>query len=67
MGTVFATLKVYIFSVKLIIEKSETRGRLPYIFGAMLKQNHQYEMDHLHFHWGSKNSMGAEHVLNGVR
>lgn len=49
------------------MNKNITHGRLPYIFGAMLKQNQQYEMEQLHFHWGTKNNRGAEHVLNGIR
>ncbi|XP_017891224.1 carbonic anhydrase 2 isoform X2 [Ceratina calcarata] len=43
------------------------RRRLPCIFGGSLDPNHEYEMDHLHFHWGAKNDRGSEHVLNGVR
>ncbi|XP_012530254.1 carbonic anhydrase 9 [Monomorium pharaonis] len=54
-------------TVKLTVHKNVTYGRLPYIFGAILKQNQQYEMEQLHFHWGIKNNRGAEHVLNGVR
>ncbi|XP_039312904.1 carbonic anhydrase 9 [Solenopsis invicta] len=54
-------------TVKLTIDKNAIYGRLPYIFGAILKQNQQYEMEQLHFHWGIKNNRGAEHVLNGVR
>ncbi|KAL0117695.1 hypothetical protein PUN28_008834 [Cardiocondyla obscurior] len=54
-------------TVKLIVKKNATYERSPYIFGAILKQNQQYEMEELHFHWGIKNSKGAEHVLNGVR
>ncbi|KAL6424262.1 hypothetical protein ACFW04_009829 [Cataglyphis niger] len=54
-------------TIKLAINKNITHGRLPYIFGAMLKQNQQYEMEQLHFHWGTKNNRGAEHVLNGIR
>lgn len=41
--------------------------RLPYIFGAALNTNREYEIDHLHFHWGAKNNRGSEHILNGVR
>lgn len=41
--------------------------RLPYVFGATLKQNQRYEMEQFHFHWGLQNNRGAEHVLNGVR
>ncbi|EZA61463.1 Carbonic anhydrase [Ooceraea biroi] len=54
-------------TVKLTVSKNATRERLPYIFGATLKQNQHYEMEQLHFHWGIKNNRGAEHVLNGVR
>lgn len=41
--------------------------RLPYIFGGSLNVNQEYEIDHLHFHWGAKNNKGSEHILNGVR
>ncbi|XP_026470902.1 putative carbonic anhydrase 3 [Ctenocephalides felis] len=40
-------------------------GRLPYIFGARLE--HEYEFEGLHFHWGERNSRGSEHVLNDIR
>ncbi|KAH0953080.1 hypothetical protein HN011_002488 [Eciton burchellii] len=54
-------------TVKLIMNKNGKHKRLPYIFGAMLKQDQQYEIEQLHFHWGIKNNRGAEHMLNGVR
>ncbi|XP_024872136.1 carbonic anhydrase 9-like [Temnothorax curvispinosus] len=54
-------------TVKLTTDKTAIHGRLPYIFGAILQRNQQYEMEELHFHWGIKNNRGAEHVLNGVR
>ncbi|XP_011630525.1 carbonic anhydrase 9-like [Pogonomyrmex barbatus] len=54
-------------TVKLSIDKNAIYKRLPYIFGAILKQEQQYEIEHLHFHWGIKNNKGAEHVLNGIR
>ncbi|XP_020279273.1 carbonic anhydrase 9-like [Pseudomyrmex gracilis] len=54
-----------LFIVKLIVNK--TAKRLPYIFGAVLKENQRYEIEQLHFHWGTKNNRGAEHVLNGIR
>ncbi|XP_011874489.1 PREDICTED: carbonic anhydrase 9-like [Vollenhovia emeryi] len=54
-------------TVKLTVNKNAMYGRLPYIFGAVLQRNRQYEMEQLHFHWGIKNNRGAEHVLNGVR
>lgn len=57
----------HLFLVRLTMDKNAIYGRLPYIFGAILKQNEQYEMEQLHFHWGIKNNRGAEHVLNGVR
>ncbi|KAK9299457.1 hypothetical protein QLX08_007487 [Tetragonisca angustula] len=41
--------------------------RLPYIFGGSLDINQEYEIDHLHFHWGAKNNRGSEHMLNGIR
>lgn len=37
----------------------------PYIFGGKLRD--EYEYVSLHFHWGDKNSRGAEHVLNDIR
>ncbi|CAK9823533.1 Carbonic anhydrase 2 [Anthophora retusa] len=43
------------------------RKPLPYIFGAALDTKQEYEVDHLHFHWGAKNNRGSEHILNGVR
>lgn len=46
---------------------SHLRKRLPYIFGGSLDINQEYEVDHLHFHWGAKNNRGSEHILNGVR
>jgi len=49
------------------MNKNGTHKRLPYIFGATLKQDQQYEIEQLHFHWGIKNNRGAEHMLNGVR
>ncbi|CAD1475211.1 unnamed protein product, partial [Heterotrigona itama] len=47
--------------------KNHLRKRLPYIFGGSLDINQEYEIDHLHFHWGAKNNRGSEHVLNGIR
>ncbi|XP_003703583.1 carbonic anhydrase 2 isoform X2 [Megachile rotundata] len=46
---------------------NHSRKKLPYIFGAVLNENAEYEIDHLHFHWGAKNNRGSEHILNGVR
>ncbi|XP_017763499.1 PREDICTED: putative carbonic anhydrase 3 [Eufriesea mexicana] len=43
------------------------RKELPYIFGGSLDANQEYEIDHLHFHWGAKNNRGSEHILNGIR
>ncbi|EFN75460.1 Carbonic anhydrase 9 [Harpegnathos saltator] len=54
-------------TVKLTINKNAIREKLPYVFGATLKPNQQYEIEQLHFHWGAKNNRGAEHVLNGLR
>nr|CAD7256416.1 unnamed protein product [Timema shepardi] len=39
--------------------------QLPMIFGAMLPN--MYQLDSFHFHWGSKNNQGSEHVLNGIQ
>lgn len=38
---------------------------VPYLFGAYLK--HEYIFRGLHFHWGSKNNEGSEHVYNDIR
>lgn len=38
---------------------------IPYIFGAMLDDEYQFEG--LHFHWGETNNRGSEHILNDVR
>ncbi|KAK0091619.1 hypothetical protein PV326_002953 [Microctonus aethiopoides] len=54
-------------SVALNVVKNSTHRRLPYIFGAMLNENQQYELEGLHFHWGNKNNRGSEHVLNDIR
>lgn len=53
-------------SVMININK-DLKKRLPYIFGGSLDANQEYEMDHLHFHWGAKNNRGSEHILNGIR
>lgn len=42
-----------------------TTTHQPYIFGAKLRGEFEYLS--LHFHWGDKNSRGAEHVLNDIR
>jgi len=54
------------YTVKLTVDEN-VYERLPYIYGATMKQDQQYEVEQLHFHWGAKNNRGAEHVLNGVR
>ncbi|GLV41192.1 Carbonic anhydrase 9 [Carabus blaptoides fortunei] len=38
---------------------------IPYIFGAML--DNEYQFEGLHFHWGETNNRGSEHILNDVR
>ncbi|CAL7938940.1 unnamed protein product [Xylocopa violacea] len=43
------------------------RKRLPYIFDGSLDADQEYEVDHLHFHWGARNNRGSEHLLNGIR
>ncbi|KQS51970.1 carbonic anhydrase 1 [Drosophila erecta] len=40
-------------------------GRLPYISGGRLKG--RYLASNLHFHWGSNNSRGAEHLIQRLR
>lgn len=42
-----------------------TNGESPYIVGGTLRG--KYEAVNVHFHWGSPNSKGAEHVIDGVR
>ncbi|XP_016973765.1 carbonic anhydrase 2-like [Drosophila rhopaloa] len=42
-----------------------TNGKKPFIIGGTLKN--RYEADGLHFHWGSKNSQGSEHLINNER
>ncbi|XP_076681074.1 carbonic anhydrase 2 [Andrena cerasifolii] len=54
-------------SVEVDIDNVQRSTHLPYIYGAALKANVEYVVDHLHFHWGAKNNRGSEHVLNGVR
>jgi carbonic anhydrase len=46
-------------------ENSTQHHYHPYIFGGKLRN--EYEYLSLHFHWGDKNSRGAEHVLNDIR
>ncbi|KAM8703951.1 hypothetical protein ACLKA7_008558 [Drosophila subpalustris] len=44
----------------------ETRnGQKPFITGGLLKG--QYVAEGVHFHWGSPNSRGAEHLINKKR
>jgi carbonic anhydrase len=54
-------------SVALLAPKFQpnTFSQRPYIFGAKLQNEYDYLS--LHFHWGDKNSRGAEHVLNDIR
>ncbi|XP_073818052.1 carbonic anhydrase 2-like isoform X2 [Musca autumnalis] len=40
-------------------------GDKPYIRGGLLDD--VYEVEQVHFHWGSPTSKGSEHVLNGHR
>ncbi|XP_076624637.1 putative carbonic anhydrase 3 [Colletes latitarsis] len=54
-------------SVLMNINNDSRSIHLPYIFGAALQADQEYEVDHLHFHWGAKNNRGSEHILNGVR
>lgn len=37
---------------------------IPTISGEILG-NYSYELDTIHFHWGSKNTYGSEHQING--
>ncbi|XP_034187917.1 carbonic anhydrase 2 isoform X1 [Osmia lignaria lignaria] len=53
-------------SVMMTINNHSKR-KLPYIFGAVFDTNEEYEIDHLHFHWGGKNNRGSEHILNDIR
>ncbi|KAG5675574.1 hypothetical protein PVAND_005468 [Polypedilum vanderplanki] len=54
-------------SVSLLSQpfQNSTKYRQPYIFGGKLRNEYYYHA--LHFHWGDKNSRGAEHVLNDIR
>jgi carbonic anhydrase len=52
-------------SVSLQMPKLLNSSQQPFIFGAKLRG--EYEYFSLHFHWGDKNSRGAEHVLNDIR
>lgn len=54
-------------SVAMSLHVDASSQRLPYIFGATFPENEEYQVDHLHFHWGAKNHRGSEHMLNGVR
>lgn len=54
-------------SVTVRSNNSSGRNGTPYIFGAGFRGNEEYDLDHLHFHWGRKNNRGSEHTLNGVR
>lgn len=47
-------------SVKFIYDWNE--GDRPYIRGGPLKTKYYFEQ--FHFHWGSNNSLGSEHVLD---
>lgn len=40
-----------------------TNGNRPYITGGLLKG--QFVAEGVHFHWGSPQSSGAEHLING--
>ncbi|XP_063230389.1 carbonic anhydrase 6-like [Bacillus rossius redtenbacheri] len=51
-------------SVSLTVERS-AGVEVPWVFGAVL--DGRYDMEGLHFHWGSRNSWGSEHVLNSIR
>jgi len=53
------------YTLNLLFEKPENFTQFPYIFGGKLKG--EYELAGLHFHWGSKNNRGAEHVINDIR
>lgn len=39
--------------------------RIPSITGGPLQG--QYVFQQLHFHWGTSNCAGSEHILNGIR
>jgi len=43
-----------------------TGETLPRIFGGNLPQNEVFEFSQLHWHWGSRNSVGSEHRLDSV-
>ncbi|XP_011496417.1 PREDICTED: carbonic anhydrase 2-like [Ceratosolen solmsi marchali] len=54
-------------TVSLKVKNEFTKDRIPYIFGAMLNKNQEYELESFHFHWGVKNGKGSEHLLHGIR
>ncbi|XP_036324613.1 carbonic anhydrase 2-like [Rhagoletis pomonella] len=49
------------------IQLPTTRRDAAYITGGPLVENTTYIMESLHFHWGSNDSHGSEHVLNSQR
>lgn len=59
-------LKLYNKGYTVDMTIPETRnGQKPFITGGLLKG--QYVAEGVHFHWGSPNSRGAEHLINNVR
>ncbi|XP_058794892.1 carbonic anhydrase 2-like [Phymastichus coffea] len=55
------------YTVTMNFKRDDLRKRTPYIFGALLDENQDYELENFHFHWGLRNSRGSEHVLHGTR
>ncbi|XP_075145374.1 carbonic anhydrase 2-like [Haematobia irritans] len=42
-------------------------GAKPQISGGPLPTNETYQFVNLHFHWGANNTLGSDHVINGLR
>lgn len=38
---------------------------IPYVFGGRL--TNEYVLEGLHFHWGNRNNLGSEHVVNDIQ
>lgn len=59
---------IYLISVSYSIDDNHMNNVnkifKPYIFGATLSNN--YEFESFHFHWGLKNYRGSEHIINDV-
>ncbi|XP_025830338.1 carbonic anhydrase 15-like [Agrilus planipennis] len=52
-------------TVALEIAHPQRSQSVPYVANGLLTKRYQFES--LHFHWGEKNDLGAEHILRGKR